>query len=100
MSVPVATDKGDAVANLEALGDWRMEIFDDIPGVLLVNVRSYVKACYYLILSIIYEIRATIFSAKNFKIPNDWTGLTRSAVFFYLFHWGARCRKSSCVQGA
>merc|ERR1712136_340768 len=84
-ALPVATDKGDAVANLEAWGDWRMEAFDDTPGVLLVNVRSYVNACYCLILSIIYEICATIFSAKNFKISNDRTGLTRSAVFLIFF---------------
>eukprot|EP00450_Noctiluca_scintillans_P029453 CAMPEP_0194549464 /NCGR_PEP_ID=MMETSP0253-20130528/95220_1 /TAXON_ID=2966 /ORGANISM="Noctiluca scintillans" /LENGTH=399 /DNA_ID=CAMNT_0039396893 /DNA_START=22 /DNA_END=1219 /DNA_ORIENTATION=- len=84
-ALPVATDKGDAVANLEAWGDWRVEAFDDTPGVLLVNVRSYVNACYYLILSIIYEICATIFSAKNFKISNDRTGLTRSAVFLIFF---------------
>ena len=64
-ALPVATDKGDAVANLEAWGDWRIEAFDDTPGVLLVNVRSYVNAGYDLILSIICEICATIFSAKN-----------------------------------
>ena len=46
-ALPVATDKGDRVANLEAWGDWRMEAFDDTPGVLFVNVRSYVNACYY-----------------------------------------------------
>merc|ERR1712136_386970 len=84
-ALPVATDKGDPVANLEVWGDWRMEAFDDTPGVLLVNVRSYVNACYYLILSIIYEICATIFSAKNFKISNDRTGLTRGAVFLIFF---------------
>ena len=67
----VATDQGDAVANLEAWGDWRMEAFDDTPGVLLLNLRSYVNACCYLIFSIIYEICATIFSAKNSKISND-----------------------------
>ena len=44
-SLPVATDQGDAVANLEAWGDWRMEAFDDTPGVLLLNLRSYVNAC-------------------------------------------------------
>ena len=84
-ALPVATDKGVPVANLEAWGDWRMEAFDDTPGVLLVNVRSYVNACYYLILSIIHAVCATIFSAKNFKISNDRTGLTRSAVFLIFF---------------
>ena len=80
-ALPVATDKGDSVA----WGDWRMEAFDDTPGALLVNIRSYVNACYYLILSIIHAICATIFSAKNFKISNDRTGLTRSAVFLIFF---------------
>ena len=47
LAMPVATDKGDPVANLEAWRDWRMEAFDDTPGVLLVNVRSYVNACYF-----------------------------------------------------
>ena len=49
------------------------------------KVRSYVNACYYLILSIIYEICATIFSAKHFKISKDRSGLTRSAVFLIFF---------------
>ena len=84
-ALPVATDKGDAVANLEPWGDWRIEAFEDTPGVLLVNVRSYVNAGYYLILSIISEICATIFSAKINKISNDRTGLTRSAVFLIFF---------------
>ena len=70
-SLPVATDHGDAVANLEAWGDWRMEAFDDTPGVLLLNLRSYVNACCNMMFSIIYEICATIFSAKNSKISND-----------------------------
>ena len=69
--IGVVTVKGDPVANLEAWGDWRMEAFDDTPGVILVKIRSYVNACYHLILNIIYEICATIFSAKNFKISKD-----------------------------
>ena len=51
------------------------------------NVRSYVNACNCLILDIIYEICAIIFSAKNFKVIE--TGLTRSAVslsFFTVVH--------------
>ena len=46
----VATDTSDTVANLEAWGDWRMVALDDTPGVLLMNVRSYIYACYFLIL--------------------------------------------------
>ena len=45
-----------------------METFDDTPGVLMVNVRSYVDARYYLILRISYELCATIFFAKILKI--------------------------------
>ena len=98
-ALPVATDKGDPVAHLEAWGDWRMEAFDDTPGVLLVNVRSYTNACYFLILSIIYEICAPIFSAKNFKISNDRTGLTRSAVFLIFFILVHAVGESARVQG-
>ena len=61
-----------------------MEAFDDTPGVLLLNLRSYVNACHHLIFRI-YEICATIFSAKNFKISNDGTVLTQSAVFLIFF---------------
>ena len=43
-ALPDATDKGDPIADLEAWGDWRMEALDDTPGVLLVNVRSFVNA--------------------------------------------------------
>ena len=46
-SAPVATEKGDAVENLEAWGDWRTEALDDTPGALSVNVRFFVNACYY-----------------------------------------------------
>ena len=75
-SLPVATDKGD----LEDWGDWRMEAFDDTPGVLLVNVRSYVNACYFLILSIICEICATIFtkSAKSLVVQTVSDGRVES----------------------
>ena len=55
--------------------------------------------CYYLVLSVISEIWATIFAAKNFKISSDRTGLMRSAVFFFFLHRCARRQKSSRVQG-
>ena len=86
-SAPVATEKGDAVENLEASGDWWTEALDDTTGVFSVNVRFYVNACYFLVLSISYENCATISSAKNFKISNDQTGLTRSAVFLICSLW-------------
>ena len=44
---------------------------NDTPGVLLLTLRAYVNVCCYLIFSIIYEIRATIVSAKNSEVSND-----------------------------
>ena len=87
--IPSSTGVAKAVGNvIPELKDrdgtnlgWRMEAFDDTPGLLLLNLRSYMIACHYLILSIIYEICATIFSAKNSKISKDRSGITRSAVF-------------------
>ena len=59
--------------------------FDDTPGVVLVNIRSYDNACYYSILSIIYKTGATTFPVLNCKISDDRSGLTRSAVFLIFF---------------
>merc|ERR1712157_62745 len=36
-------------------------------------------------ISVLYEVCATIFTSKNFKISNDRTGLTRSAILLVLF---------------
>merc|ERR1719343_1548137 len=83
-------DKGDMVANHHSWGDhagknWRIEGMDDNPGVLLINVKAYVFAAWYLMLAVLYEVCATIFANKNFKISNDRMGLTRSAILLILF---------------
>merc|ERR1712039_247255 len=83
-------DKGDFVANHHAWGEdagknWRIEGMDDNPGVLLINVKAYIFAGWYLMLSVLWEVCATIFSVKNFKISNDRVGLTRSAILLILF---------------
>merc|ERR1711994_342986 len=39
----------------------------------------------YLLLAVLYEVCATIFSNKNFKVTNDRVGLTRSAILLILF---------------
>merc|ERR1712222_129295 len=83
-------DKGDKIANHHAWGqhgnaNWRIEGMDDNPGVFIINVRAYVAAMWYLTLSILYEVCATIFTVKNFKISNDRVGLTRSAIFLIFF---------------
>merc|ERR1712156_32791 len=91
-AAPVAArkDKGDFIANHHAWGEdagknWRIEGMDDNPGVLLINVKAYIFAGWYLMLSVLWEVCATIFSVKNFKISNDRVGLTRSAILLILF---------------
>lgn len=84
-------DKGDALANhqswghLEGANNWRFESVDDNPGVFLVNVKAYWHATFYLFVAMLYEVGATIFTAKNVKISNDRLGLTRSAILLVLF---------------
>merc|ERR1712232_974253 len=58
---------------------------DDNPGVFLINVKAYIFAGWYLMISVLWEVCATIFSVKNFKISNDRVGLTRSAILLILF---------------
>merc|ERR1719343_1987703 len=83
-------DKGDLVANHQAWGDhagvnWRIEGMDDNPGVFIINVKAYLGAAWYLMLAVLFEVCATIFANKNFKISNDRMGLTRSAILLILF---------------
>merc|ERR1711957_512019 len=88
---PATKDKGDVLANHHAWGhlqgtaNWRYQIMDENPGVLLINVQAYLYAGWYLMISVLYETGATIFTAKNIKLSNDRVGLTRSAIFLILF---------------
>merc|ERR1719203_515479 len=88
---PVQKDKGDLIANHQAWGhldgaeNWRLQGLDDNPGVLLINVKAYFYAAWALIAAMLYEVCATIFTAKNIKISNDRLGLTRSAILLILF---------------
>merc|ERR1719181_2441660 len=91
-AAPAKKDKGDVVANHHAWGhhdadgrNWRFEVMEDNPGVFLINVKAYLFAAIYLWIAILYEVCATIFTVKNFKISNDRTGLTRSAILLILF---------------
>jgi len=90
-AAPVRKDKGSSLANHQAWGhmdgasNWRIEGADDNPGVLLINVKAYMHAFWYLMVSMLYEVCATIFSAKNIKVSNDRVGLTRSAILLILF---------------
>merc|ERR1719486_287908 len=88
---PVQKDKGDLHANHASWGtypgatNWRHECYDHTQGVFLVNVRGYFHAFWSLWLAILYEVCATIFTAKNIKLSSDRTGLTRSAILLILF---------------
>jgi len=84
-------DKGDLLANHQAWGhldgteNWRIQGQDENPGVLLVPVKNYFNATWYLLMAVLWEVCATIFSVPNFKISNDRLGLTRSAILLILF---------------
>lgn len=90
-AVPARKDMGDLHANLHAWGEepgrpnWRVEGYDDNPGVFIINVKSYVYAFLYLWVAIIMEVLKTIFCNKNLKISNERVGLTRSAILLILF---------------
>jgi len=95
-SAPPSGDKGGVLANHHAWGhhdadgrNWRFEVMEDNPGVFLINVKAYMFAAIHMWISILYEVCATIFTAKNFKISNERLGLTRSAIlliFFIVIH--------------
>lgn len=90
-AVSVSTkDKGDFVANHHAWGthegvNWRIEAYDENPGVLIIPVKAYFFAAFHLLFAIVMECAKTIFVNKNFKISNDRVGLTRSAILLILF---------------
>lgn len=90
-AAPAKVDEGDMIANFEAWGtypgadNWRQEIVHN-PGVLLVNFSEYIYAFVLLWISILWEVCATIFTAKNIKISSiERSGLTRSAILLVLF---------------
>merc|ERR1712151_601420 len=88
---PATADKGDVLANHHAWGhfkgaaNWRYQIMDENPGVLLINVTAYLHAAWYLMIAVLFEVCATIFSCKNIKTSPDRVGLTRSAILLILF---------------
>jgi len=83
-------DVGDFVANHHAWGshgsaNWRIEAYDENPGVLIIPFQAYLFAGIDLCRAILVEVLKTIFVNKNFKISNDRVGLTRSAILLILF---------------
>jgi len=69
---------------IDLLGDTLVvEVTQDA---VVINVEAYVAAAWYLIIAMLYEVCATIFTAKNIKLSNDRVGLTRSAIFL-VFLW-------------
>jgi len=85
-----AKDKGSKIANHQAWGsvdggeNWRVHLMDEPIG-FLGFAWAYCYAGWALLLSVLYEVCATIFSATNIKITNDRVGLTRSAIFLIIF---------------
>merc|ERR1719298_54890 len=69
---------------LQAYGKWREDL-DENPGGFLINIWSYCKALWHVIVALVLELVRTIFTVKNFKFNNDRTGLTRSAIFLIVF---------------
>jgi predicted heme/steroid binding protein len=90
-SADTKPDAGDFKANHQAWGqdggaNWRIDGYDDNPGVFIINVKSYVYATIHLWIAIILEVLKTIFSAMPFTINRqDRIGLTRSAILLILF---------------
>merc|ERR1711953_914605 len=82
--------KGSKIANHQAWGtmegsdNWRVHLMDEPMG-FLGFAWAYAYAGWALLLSVLYEVCATIFSATNIKITNDRVGLTRSAIFLIIF---------------
>merc|ERR1712079_792530 len=85
-----AKDKCSKIANHQAWGtmegadNWRVHLMDEPIG-FLGFAWAYAYAGWSLLLSVLYETCATIFSATNIKITNDRVGLTRSAIFLIIF---------------
>lgn len=77
-------EAGDKIAMLQSWGKWREEL-DHNPGVFVINIWSYFKALWYVIVAIVLELVRTIFAVPNFKFNNDRIGLTRSAMFLLVF---------------
>merc|ERR550537_247195 len=49
------------------------------------QLGGYPGACLYCLVSVLREIFATIFAQKNLSFTNDRLGLTRSAIFLFIF---------------
>merc|ERR1739844_548881 len=85
-----AGDKGSKIVNHQAWGtmegsdNWRVHLMDEPIG-FLGFAWAYAYAGWALLLSVLWETGATIFSATNIKITNDRVGLTRSAIFLIIF---------------
>jgi succinate dehydrogenase hydrophobic anchor subunit len=69
---------------MEGADNWRVHLNDEPIG-FLGFAWAYAYAGWSLLLSVLYETCATIFSATNIKITNDRVGLTRSAIFLIIF---------------
>jgi len=69
---------------MEGADNWRVHLMDEPIG-FLGFAWAYAYTGWALLLSVLFETCATIFSATNIKITNDRVGLTRSAIFLIIF---------------
>ena len=78
-------------------GGWNFA-FDDTPGVLLLNLRSYVNACHYLILDASTR-SVPRFSLRRISRSRMTERGLHKVLFSSSFHCGACRRESVRVQG-
>ena len=80
---PVAPAAGGAIATEHWWGEARNTASDF--GVFGPSVGSFFATIYDLIVLFMIEIFKTIFFVKNWTVPHDKSGLTRSAIFLIVF---------------
>jgi flavocytochrome c len=83
LAAPVAPAGGGAIATEHWWGEARNTSADF--GVFGPSVSSFLATIYDLIILFMVEIFKTIFFVKNWTVPHDKSGLTRSAVFLIVF---------------
>jgi flavocytochrome c len=83
LAAPVAPAAGGAIATEHWWGEARNTSADY--GVFGPSVSSFFATIYDLIVLFMVEIFKTIFFVKNWTVPHDKSGLTRSAIFLIVF---------------
>jgi predicted heme/steroid binding protein len=74
---------GNATANEHWWGEARNTASEF--GAFGPSVSSFMSALWYCIVLFLVEVCSTIFVVKNYSVPHDKSGLTRSAIFLIMF---------------